>query len=413
MNQHDGDTERRSRLTEAVSSTFCPATPVRPGQIFAGRTNEQADVFESIGTPGRHAIVFGERGVGKTSLANFVARHRAADMIIAQTACDGSDSYDTIWRKALGEIRFASVEPGIGFGNQAETVHNALELVPDTDLSPHLVRRVLDVLASARPVLVVIDELDRVGDQAVPALMADTIKLLSDQAVAATVILVGVADTVHQLLGEHASVSRALMEVHMPRMSKSELALIVTHGLDRLGMSAEPEPVELIANLSQGLPHYTHLLAAGAARSAIARSSGTVIGLDVRVAIDRAVRRAEERIASAYEQATGSLRTSIFPEVLLAAALTPTDERGFFHAADVARPLARIVGEESERPDHARHLAAFTHSRRGPVLQRAGTRGRYRYRFTDPLLAPYVVMRSVADGIVHPALLEGSALYAA
>lgn len=407
------DTEQRTRLDQAVSATFCPATPVRPGQIFAGRVNEQADVFAGIDTPGQHAIVFGERGVGKTSLANFIARRRATEMIVAQTACDGSDTYDTIWRKALGEIRFASVEQAIGFGNRAERVHNALELVPDADLDPHLVRKVLGLMGSARPVLVIIDELDRVRDAQVPALMADTIKLLSDQAVAATVVLVGVADTVHQLLGEHESISRALMEVHMPRMSRQELALIVTHGLERLGMSSRPKSVELIAALSQGLPHYTHLLAAGAARSAIARSSGMVDTPDVRRAVEQAVHRAEERIASTYERATGSIRRSIFPEVLLAAALAPTNERGFFDAAAVARPLAHIVGEHTECPDYSRHLAAFTHSRRGPVLHRIGTRGRYRFRFADPLLAPYVVMRSVADGLVDPLLLEGSDLYAA
>ncbi len=49
--------------------------------------------------------------------------------------------------------------------------------------------------------------------------MADTIKTLSDWGTEATIILVGVGDSIDQLIEEHESVVRALVRIHMPRMS--------------------------------------------------------------------------------------------------------------------------------------------------------------------------------------------------
>jgi hypothetical protein len=39
-------------------------------------------------------------------------------------------------------------------------------------------------------------------------------------------------------------------------------------------------------------------------------------------------------------------------------------------------------------------------SKRGGVLERAGGPRAYRFRFSHPLLPPYVIMRSIRDGIV-------------
>ncbi|MDE0209154.1 MAG: hypothetical protein OXJ64_04655, partial [Boseongicola sp.] len=74
--------------------------------------------------------------------------------------------------------------------------------------------------------IVIIDEFDRLSRK-VAGQMADTIKMLSDYAVPATLVLVGVADTVSDLIQEHTSVERALIQIPMPRMSTEEIRAII------------------------------------------------------------------------------------------------------------------------------------------------------------------------------------------
>src|SRR6202044_1389085 len=114
------------------------------------------------------------------------------------------------------------------------------------------------------PILIV-DEFDTLHDT-VKEMFANTIKTLSDHAVAATVILVGVADSVDELIADHQSIERALVQVKMPRMSRDEIFEILQKGLTQLGMTIQPEALSRIWILSQGLPVYAHLLGLHASR---------------------------------------------------------------------------------------------------------------------------------------------------
>ncbi len=70
-------------------------------------------------------------------------------------------------------------------------------------------------------------------------MMANTIKMLSDYSVNCTVVLVGVAENVNDLVGEHESIPRALEQIPMPRMSTGELREILEKIVPRLGMKME------------------------------------------------------------------------------------------------------------------------------------------------------------------------------
>jgi hypothetical protein len=112
------------------------------------------------------------------------------------------------------------------------------------------------------PTIIIIDEFDRIEDSDVRVKMADTIKTLSDNAIRTNLILVGVADSVDDLIGDHPSIERAIKQVPMPRMSKAELPEIVDNGISGCrGLTIQPEARERMADLAQGLPSYTHLLA--------------------------------------------------------------------------------------------------------------------------------------------------------
>jgi len=59
-------------LSAQASKVFQPRTPITTKDLFAGRWTELTKISDAVHQPGLHVVVHGERGVGKTSLANVV-----------------------------------------------------------------------------------------------------------------------------------------------------------------------------------------------------------------------------------------------------------------------------------------------------------------------------------------------------
>jgi hypothetical protein len=237
-------------------------------------------------------------------------------------------------------------------------------------------------------------------------LFADTIKILSDQAIRVTVVPVGVGDSVTDLIDEHASIARALVQVEMPRLPLSERREIVDKGLAAAGMTITVEAGERIVYLSQGLPHYVHRLAQQAGIAAAEREDLEVNSDDVDFAIKSVVTDTQESVAKDYHASTYSTRPdALYEDVLLACACAPADDRGYFRAAAVEGPLSAIMGKPYKVPAFARPLEAFRSDERRRILTREGSPKYYRLRFRDPLPQPYVIMRGLRSGkITNPDL---------
>lgn len=396
-------------MQQEAGKVFTPTTPVDESSLFSGRSDQLGRIFEAVAQKGQHAIVYGERGVGKTSLANVLSQflhEQGANVIGPRATADGGDTFSTLWRKIFSEIYYAEEKQEIGFSGETKLFQETVADRLPNEITPDLVRRILSQLGKANVLIVIIDEFDRL-DKKVSSSVADTVKMLSDHAVEATLVLVGVADSVENLITQHASVERALMQVPMPRMSPDEIREIVQKGMVRLKMSAEKEAVNRIVLLSQGLPHYAHLLGLYATLKAIESESRHLTIEHVENAIARAVENAQMSIRAAFNKATSSPRAeNLYGHVLLACALTPTDDLGYFQPAAVREPMSSLMGRHYDVPSFSRHLYDFTDEERGAVLERTGTERKYRYRFKNPLLQPYIIMRGLADGKIENELLK-------
>ncbi|MGE0357135.1 MAG: AAA family ATPase [Burkholderiales bacterium] len=379
-------TQRISKIA-AIGEVFKPRTPVTQKNLFAGRIEQLSDLIQTCLQPGQHAVVFGERGVGKTSLAN-VTYQVLGDQVNKPACgpinCDGTMDFSAIWHKAFREMHIGD----------DKTLDDA---VPRS-LTPDDIRHVVQNLSRT---VFVFDEIDQIKDKKTPALMAATIKNLSDHAVDTTIVLVGVADSVDALIAEHASVERALLQIPMPRMSQSEILEIVRTGLARLQMSIEPEAEQRIVTLSQGLPHFTHMLMLHAANSAVTDGRLAISTNDLRKAIKQALKHSQQSVKTAYQNAVASPnKTNLYRQVLLACALAETDNSGYFYSNAVRAPMSQIMGKPYDIPAFSPHLSAFCEEERGPVLKRVGTPKNYRFRFINPLMQPYVIMQGLDTGLI-------------
>lgn len=393
--------ERCEALMVRAGEVFSPTAPIDKRDLFAGRIQQLLKVMDVTHTRGQHAVIFGERGVGKTSLANIVMEVLAAkdtgNVISVKVNCSSDDTFYTMWHKILREVIIDqdSGAATVGFRAQPRTKHKTADaLLPDKP-APSDARRAVERLGEC---VLIFDEFDRLKKDKSTSLFADTIKELSDTAVPATVIIVGVASSIDGLIKEHRSVERALCQILMPRMTNDELGEIVQKALGQLDMDIDGDAQNLIVALSQGLPHYTHLLGKAACRSALQKKCLRIAAAHVRSGIARALEDTQQSVRTSYQEATTSPRKdTLFKQVLLACALASVDDLGYFFSADVRDPLSRIAGKHYDIPGFSQHLDKFSSDRRGNVLEKAGTQRRFRFRFHNPLLQPYVIMRGIVD----------------
>jgi Cdc6-like AAA superfamily ATPase len=385
---------------DTLLGSFSPSAPIDRRDVFAGRRDQLAALYHVMRQRGQHAVIYGERGVGKTSLASIAADQAKRDeFFTAHVICDSSDDFSTIWRKIFEEISVVAADGE--FGNALQYVRN------QDDITPNEVRLVLRALTTNAPALIFIDEFDQIDTVGTKRLFADTIKILSDQAIRVTIVPVGVGDSVTDLIDEHASIARALVQVEMPRLPLSERREIIDKGLASAGMTITVEAAERIVYLSQGLPHYVHRLAQQAGMAAAEREDLEVNSDDVDFAIKIVVTDTQESVAKDYHAATYSTRPeALYDDVLLACACAPADDRGYFRAAAVEGPLSTIMGKPYKVPAFARHLEAFRSDERRRILTREGSAKYYRLRFRDPLLQPYVIMRGLRSSKITDADLR-------
>src|SRR6266850_7682299 len=245
-------------LSYDVIESFTPGAPIDDLNLLAGRIHQIGELVDAVVQRGHHAILYGERGIGKSSLANTFSvklitptRTRSAVPI----RCDPSDDFSSIWRKVFRRLSFTDGQ------NVAAKYPNGI--FPD-DVVMELGSFDLNTIP-----IIILDEFDKVKDDDAKLLTANTIKSLSDGSIRATVIVVGVADSVDELLHGHESIGRCLRQIPMPRMSRGELRQIIKDRLPKHGMTIADDALDHIVSLSRGLPYYTHLFGQQAARKAL------------------------------------------------------------------------------------------------------------------------------------------------
>jgi Cdc6-like AAA superfamily ATPase len=357
--------------------------------------------------PGQHAIIHGHRGVGKTSLANVstakIANRAESRTLVVRVTCNSDDVFDSVWQRAFSQIPLSAGSLGFA-ADAAQTEMSYAHILPaeyGQMITPDVVQLQLKAASAARHIIVVIDEFEQIEETSEQKRFSNAVKGLSDNGVDATIILVGVADNVGDLLQGHQSVERALRQISMPEMSRGELLEIVQNGLERAEMMAVESADEEIAKIAQGLPHYAHSLSLEAALAALSDRRSSVCKIDVTAALAPTVNSSLESIKTSYHAATLSNQpANLYKHVLLAAAMTKPDELNYFAATDLIAAISIVLKKTVTINAFLQHLSAFTQKDHGPMFEQMGSEKRNRYRFINPMMRPYIIARGLQDGLI-------------
>lgn len=372
-------------------------TPTRPKQqlnsLFIGRTDTLKRIISAIEEERAHVILFGDRGRGKTSVANAIEKIAGqAGYLSLKLTCSAELSFEDIFRHFLKKIPSTYYRSGIDnpfASRRSFTSFN--ELLPEGGFS---VTELNEVLAGihATHVLLILDEYDRITDEDFRNKLAELFKNLTDSSIPVTLLVVGVAENLDQLLGKHPSIQRSLVPVHLPLMTDVEIGRLINAGAENAGIAFAPDAVDRVCEFVRGLPYYAQLLGLHAARSAVSRGSTVVERDDLAYAVTRCLQEAERGIVDSYARALAAERRAELEDVLLACALCPADAYGTFDPKDLAGP-----GGSPPTKEALGILERLCREEYGGVLAPVVEPGWTRYRFRNQMMRQYVLMRQAHE----------------
>ena len=377
-----------------LNQVFTPNAPIKQRDFFRGRILQLTKVVDAINEPGQHAILYGERGVGKTSLAN-IMESSYTNIYPIKITCSRQDTFETIWQQVFDRIQFSTTIAGIGFSpQQKEKIINLGTNLKNIDnISPSFIVNLLSQISKIK-FLFLFDEFDNITNRRVRTLMADLIKSFSDNLNLSTIVLVGIADNVEDLIGIHQSLERCLKQVKMPRMTYEESAEIIQNGLNMLEIAIGNNVKNKIIEFASGFPHYVHLLCKYGAKEIIGNDKKEFSEAYLNIAIKTGIENTSEQLRSSYQKATvDSKENSKWKAVLHACANSECDAYNCFSIGNVLNQYNILTGKKVIGSNIIYNLNQLCNKERGEVLMKSGKGVSTRFRFINPMMRAFVKLK--------------------
>lgn len=380
------DRSRSDRFTAMrmkLRNAFTPSQPVVDRRMFAGRTDVLGAMISSIEDQRLHLVIYGERGIGKTSLLHMLAgAARDARYIVVYSSCGAGTNFQETFRAAAAEIPLLFHS---GFGPTAEEAEAGatLETLLPPDFSP---RQFADlcVKVTGTRALFILDEFDRCGSREFRRDLAELIKFLSDRSVRVQVVIAGVAADLAELVEHIPSIRRNILAVRVPRMSDDEIRQIVTTGEQASGLTFDVAAREFIVTLSRGWPYIASLLCHHAGLSAIDAGRTTVMSANVSAAVDDSVHELRARMAKGVRLQVDRLRNEGAGKLLTLLAGASLAAGGDFDAGDIDE-----LAQKNADAAAARRLAEQLAAEKMLLESRDDAYG-IRYAFVEESLPSYL-----------------------
>lgn len=290
--------ERReiTRARFALATFFTPTQPVADRSSFAGRLGVLARLISSIESQRSHIVLYGERGIGKTSLLHVLTDvARESSYIVSYATCGANANFSDVFRAVLEDVPLLfhrGVAPNAG---EAESGGNLADRLPSGGFGPGELADLCADITGTR-VLIILDEYDRVSDSAFRQQVAELIKNLSDRSARVQLVIAGVASNLQELIGYVPSIRRNVIGLPMPRLEESEVQEMIALGETASGVRFDPHLTHIIHLLALGSPYFARLLCHHSALEALDQGRLTVDAGHLRRALDQAILEIEGRM---------------------------------------------------------------------------------------------------------------------
>ncbi len=378
---------------DLIYRIFSPSAPIESPELFVGRYKELEKIKDSVEERGQHAVMHGTRGAGKTSLANVVCSLYNPEYVwTIKVTAHHNDNFKTLWEKTIEKIKISIPQRNIGFKN-IETEKIVSIDFPDKDnISPSDIEKILSTFENY--LLIIFDEFDSIEDKETKTQMADLLKIFSDNLPQITILIIGVAENVNELIGKHSSLERCIKQIEMPLMSKDECIALIFNSLKILEMDMESEVAKKIVEYSCGYPHYVHLLCKYSAKDAVSKNQKMISLKNFDIAVRESIENSDQSIKTSYHTAISSYAKTKnqFEDVIMACLLSETDEKDSFSPYEILENFNHLTKKSLKVDSIHYNLGMLCKKERGEILQKISQTA-LRYRFKNPLMKAFIRLK--------------------
>lgn len=402
-----------NRVSELLADTFTPARPISRREVLFGRDSTLQKISRALRSPGKHIFIYGDRGVGKTSLATTTAyetQPSSQDLVLV--ACNEPASFFDIIQDAAQQLlpnasmtRSSETKKTAGFNFKgahasiSETVKSGV--IPELNTVNDAVQLLKEV-ASVRnaEIVIVFDEFDQISSVETKKLFADFIKSCSDREIDAKFIFCGIGKSLEELIGVHLSTDRYIAPFELQALTHDARWEILSTGLERFGVKIDRQKLIRVGHMSDGFPYYIHLFGEHLTYSMM--DDADVVDTASYDHFDNALRRSIEEantsLKKRYEVATQKAKHSAgYERALWALSSTRDYERPI---AKIYESYRDICGRLSEEPitksSFYQLMAKLKSSAHGEIIE---MKSRGWYRFNENIIRGYVRMTAANHGL--------------
>jgi len=285
QDQRDAFGRKRVRLRNA----FTPSQPVVDPEMFAGRKGVLQNLIRSVEDERLHIIVYGDRGVGKTSLLRMLAlTARDARYIVIYLSCGAQSEFSETFKSAAAEIPLLYHSTISPVSLNAQGGRTIADLFGPEKLTPRQFADAVAKLVGTR-VLIILDEFDRAESREFRRDVAEVLKTLSDMSARVQLVIAGVASDLADLIEYIPSVRRAVRSLRVSAMADEEVIELVGNGERTSGLKFDAEATAFLISAANGSPYLSNLLCHGAGMAALDDMRSNVTVEDVSTALENAL----------------------------------------------------------------------------------------------------------------------------
>lgn len=404
----------KDEFGEKLATVVNAATPIRSIQHLKGREQQLQEIERALYAAGRHIFIYGDRGVGKSSLAATAAyQYQSIDAEPIFVSGSPDDTFQSIIAniavQALGRskvenrrsqesvsMEFRGLKWSTGYEVSTTDLAAQIKSIGDaTELLKQVAQKHSDKPS------VVLDEFDTIPDHAERAKFASLLKQLGDQSVAIKFFITGIGHSCQELLGAHQSAHRQLATIELLRLGWDGRREIVQDAALAFDLELDDDVCWRIALISDGYPYYVHLLiekmlwAAFDLESEVEVLGWTEFNTGLRVAI----RETNAELRQPYEKAVLQ-QSPEFEDIVWSTA----DGDDLFRSLDsMFMSYQRVVSArdghvEVDRSKYAKLVRKLRDVSHGSILRPIANRQGW-YEYKEKMIRGYVRMQAGANGV--------------
>lgn len=249
------------RMRMRIRDAFSPSQPIQDPRMFAGREEILKTLIRAIEDMRLHVVVYGDRGIGKTSLLHLLTRLATeAHYHVAYHSCGERDSFSEVFRTIAAQIPLLYDSRYDPTTDETASGASLDRMLPEGDYNVSQLSQAFSYLSNTR-LIIVLDEFDRSPGSEFRRTLAEFIKNVSDRSLRVRLVIGGVGSSLAELVEHIPAIRRNILGLEVPAMTPDEVKEVISIGERISGLTYLPQSVDHIVELARGSPYMAAMLA--------------------------------------------------------------------------------------------------------------------------------------------------------